>query len=615
MFVDQRPVPGLLDDVRDRSPEILRAFEEVTHRATSVSDPEDVEELLRLVGRRICALLGVNRFSAYIRGDDGLFYGKVGYCASEDIDERIRKLVTGPDGFTAEIVARRAPVLITDARNDPRTVQRTMREWAVRDMLGVPLVFQGEAIGIIYVDNEDDEHVYTDEQMRVAQVFGTLAAMAVRQAALYAQLTRRALVIDRQRRLLEEVAQAHKRLTDAALEGADVVATVRLLSDLVGKPVTFFTADHDLAAAATPAGLDPDAVDGRDRTALAAMADEARKRGASAILPAAPHSGIVHRQLVCPLIASEEVLGYLAVAELGSSIRPLDVKVVEQGATLLSLLVLTERRQAEAEGQAREDFLSDLLHGARGEAVLHRRAPLFGVDLDRPHVVVRFPVDPEVAVPGSERRVRLARRLGALCGGDMPLTIGLPGADMVLLALPEGPEAETLRDVGKAAASIVEELAPEMRYRGAAVSRPLRKVADYADAHRELRSLLETTRLLGQTRPRVVLASELGVVRLVVSGNGDDCRGFAEELLGPLIRYDHETQSELVVTLRRFLECGGQARATARALDVHENTVRYRLTRIAEVSAIDPGDLRTLLDARFALQVLDLLGDDSLPDI
>jgi sugar diacid utilization regulator len=602
-------VPVLLEDVR-RSPEILRAFEEVVVQASSVSDPEDVEELLRLVGRRICQLLDVSRFSAYIRGDDGLFYGKVGYCRTADIDDRIRKLVTGPDAFTTEIVDKRAPVLIMDARNDPRTVQRTMREWDVRDMLGVPLVFADEAIGIIYVDNEGEQHVYTDEQIRVAQVFGSLAALAVRQAALYAQLNRRALVIDRQRRLLEQVAQAHKRLTDAALGGADVAETVRLLSDLVGKPVIFFTPDSDVAAAATPLGLDGEVAGAGDRTGVAAMAAEVRHRGATSILPAAPHCGVVHRQLVCPLIADEEVLGYLAVAEVGSSIRPLDVKVVEQGAMLLSLLVLAERRQAEAEGQAREDFLSDLLHGVRGAPVLHRRAPLFGVDLDRPHVVVRLAVDPDAGLPSSERRGLLARRLVVPGGGDTPLHIGLPGADMVLLALPEGPDGQTLREVRRAVTSVVEDLAPQVRYRGAAVSKVLRRVEDYAEAHRELRSLLETTRVLGDGRPRVVLATELGVVRLVVAGGGNDCRRFAEDLLGPLGRYDRETQSDLVTTLRRYLECGGHIRATARALTVHENTVRYRLARIAEVSDVDPGDLRTLLDARFALQVLDLLGDD-----
>jgi K+-sensing histidine kinase KdpD len=153
-----------------------------------------------------------------------------------------------------------------------------MREWDVRDMLGVPLVFGDEAIGIIYVDNEDEEHVYTDEQIRVAQVFGSLAALAMRQAALYAQLNRRALVIETQRRLLEEVAQAHKRLTDAALGGADVAETIRLLSDLVGKPVLFFTPDLDVAAAATPAGLHAEAAGSGDRVALSTLAAEARRR-------------------------------------------------------------------------------------------------------------------------------------------------------------------------------------------------------------------------------------------------------------------------------------------------------------------------------------------------
>lgn len=601
-----RPAPVFLEDVRDRSPEILRAFQEVAVQATSVSEPEHLDELLRLVGRRVCELLDVNRFSAYIRGDDGFFYGQVGYCRTADIDDRIKKLVTGTDRFTQEIVATRAPVLVTDARNDSRTVQRTMREWGVRDMLGIPLVFNGEAIGIIYVDNEDEDHVYTDEQIRVAQAFGSLAALAVRQASLYAQLNRRALVIDRQRRLLEQVALVHKRLTDAALRGANVPQTIRLLSDLMGKPVILFSSECEVAATAAPPGVDAAPLVERSNPAqIAAMARE-RTRGAAAILPAAPHAGLPHRQLVCPLKADEEIVGHLAVVELGSSIRPIDVKVVEQGATLVTLLVIAERRQAEAEGQAREDFLSDLLQGGRDPSVLQRRAPLFGVDLDRPHVVVRLALAAEPGLPGSERRALLAARMATLLGGDAPLAISVPGADMLLLALPEGHDQQALGDVRRAVESLIDEMAARIRFRGAAVSKVARRIEDYAEAHRELRALLEATRVLADGRPRVVLATELGVLRLVVAGSGADSRQFAEELLGSLMRYDEETQSELLPTLRCYLECGAQVRATARALAVHENTVRYRLTRIAEVSAVDPNDLRSLLDVRFALQIIDL---------
>jgi DNA-binding PucR family transcriptional regulator len=130
-------------------------------------------------------------------------------------------------------------------------------------------------------------------------------------------------------------------------------------------------------------------------------------------------------------------------------------------------------------------------------------------------------------------------------------------------------------------------------------------VAEYARAHRELRSVLEATQAVAAGR-RVVLASELGVMRLVVAGTSGESRQFAEDLLGPLLRYDAETDSDLLPTLRCYLECGAQIRATARALSVHENTVRYRLNRIADVSAMDPNNIGSLLDARFALQILDL---------
>lgn len=614
------PSPILVGPVRDRYPEILRCFEEVAVRATSVSEPHELDELLRLVGQRICELLSVSRFSAYLRGDDGLFYGQVGYCLTADIDDEIKKLVSGTDRFTQEIVATRAPVLIDDAPNDPRTVQRTMRRWAVRAMLGVPLVFSDQTIGIIYVDNESDEHVYTAEEIQVAQAFARVAALAVRQAWLYAQLSRRTMVIDRQRRLLEQVADAHKRLTDAAIHGAGIPETLRVLADLVRKPVVFFTPEFTVAATAFPPGTEDPGMGRGDPEEMGRLFRRAHSGGTATVMPAAPGAGLAYRQLVCPLMVDERSVGHLAVIEVGSAIRPLDVKVAEQGATVLALLVLAERRQMEAEGQAREDFLTDVLHGARDAAVLARRAPLFGIDLEQPHVVVRLALEAEPGLGGSARRTLLAGRIAAALdhvgdtpgpGCATPLAVTVPGADVLLLTLPEGPDNQVLRDVRQAVERVIEELSDEAPVRGAAVSRVLRDVADYPRAHRELRAVLEATAAVAGGRRRVALASELGVMRLIVAGTGGESRQFAEELLGPLLRYDAETQSELLPTLRCYLDSGAQVRATARALSVHENTVRYRLMRIVEVSGIDPADMGGLLDARFALQILDLAGDDA----
>jgi sugar diacid utilization regulator len=609
--------PTLVGQVGDRYPDILRAFEEVAVRATGVAEPDDLHELLQLVGRRTCELLDVGRFSAFIRGEDGLFYGQVGYSrTADDITEGVQRLITGTDTFTEEIVAAQAPVLVTDATTNPLsgTAQRTLRRWAVRDMLGVPLVFSGEVIGIVYLDNEDQEHVYTGDEVQVAQVFASLSALAIRQAWLYAQLSRRALVIDRQRRVLEQTAEAHRQLTETAVRGADVPETLRVLAGLLNKPVLFLTSDFEVAADALPPGAEAHGAVCRGAAAhLSRMFREARPFGAAAILPAAPHLDLPYRQLICPLMADERAMGHLGVLEVGSRIRPVDVKIAEQGATVLALLVISERRQMEAEGQAREDFLTDLLHGARDPAVLNRRAPLFGLDLDRRHVVVRFALDPDPGLPARARRSLVSSRLTAALGGDDVLAVTVPGADVVLAALPDGPEPDAVRQVRQAVEQVLDEIASEVPLQGAAISPVLRRVEDYPRAHRELRSLLEATLVITADRPRVVLAGELGIMRLVLAGTSAESRQFAQDLLGPLMAHDTETQSELLNTLRSYLECGAQVRATARALSVHENTVRYRLSRVAEVSGIDPNDIGGLLDARFAIQILDLTGRPEPP--
>src|ERR1700722_11926668 len=194
--------------------EVVGAFEEVALLASS--DSADMNDVLRLVGRRLCELLRVSRCSVYLRRNDGRFQGQVGYCIGRrSIDAGVSKLVAGVsrDLFTAEIVRTAAPVLVRNAARDPRTIQRTMRQWGVRDMLGVPLVADGEVIGIIYVDNQGVHHDYTGRDVKLAQAFAGLSALAVRQAWLYRQLGERTEIIDEQRRILGESAAVHNRGT------------------------------------------------------------------------------------------------------------------------------------------------------------------------------------------------------------------------------------------------------------------------------------------------------------------------------------------------------------------------------------------------------------------
>jgi hypothetical protein len=72
--------------------------------------------------------------------------------------------------------------------------------------------------------------------------------------------------------------------------------------------------------------------------------------------------------------------------------------------------------------------------------------------------------------------------------------------------------------------------------------------------------------------------------------------------------YDAAHHTELVPSLRAWLDRLGDAISAARALHVHVNTFRYRLRRISEVGEVDLDDP----DTRFALLLeLRLLGDEN----
>jgi DNA-binding PucR family transcriptional regulator len=62
-----------------------------------------------------------------------------------------------------------------------------------------------------------------------------------------------------------------------------------------------------------------------------------------------------------------------------------------------------------------------------------------------------------------------------------------------------------------------------------------------------------------------------------------------------------EAGEVLLDTLTAFLDSGGALEATARALFVHANTVRYRLRRVAEVAGETPTDARGAFVLRMAL--------------
>lgn len=96
---------------------------------------------------------------------------------------------------------------------------------------------------------------------------------------------------------------------------------------------------------------------------------------------------------------------------------------------------------------------------------------------------------------------------------------------------------------------------------------------------------LDTARRTGG----VVHAADLATFQALLGRlDQEQLAPFAEQIARPLREYDAAHGTRLTETLRTFLDMGGAVGATSRALYLHPNTLRHRLSRIESLTGRDP---------------------------
>lgn len=167
--------------------------------------------------------------------------------------------------------------------------------------------------------------------------------------------------------------------------------------------------------------------------------------------------------------------------------------------------------------------------------------------------------------------------------------VGVQGSRQVVLV------SEPTVPAGVASAAVPERLAMGFGP-GPVVVGPV--ALDLARAHASARDALSALRAAPgwPAAPRPVAADDLLPERALA---GDAvARARLVAAIAPLA-----ANEELRTTLAVYLEGGGSIESCARALFVHPNTVRYRLRRVSEITALEPADPRDALVLRTAVIV------------
>lgn len=244
--------------------------------------------------------------------------------------------------------------------------------------------------------------------------------------------------------------------------------------------------------------------------------------------------------------------------------------------------VLTARR--ELVGQVVED----VVHRVLSESDARRRLLDHGLDVAAPHRVLFASAD----LPGDRIR-ELTWGLGQPWATDArePFVTALV-EDALLLVVADDLDAEEV------AASVLRHLvrrAPDARV---GVSAPRGGVAG-------LRLGFYEARQAARQGPGVHRAAPLSATGLLLGNLDLPLEDLGRSVLEPLLSHDREHGSDLVRTLRAYLENDCRAAPTGRALALHRNSLRYRLQQVERLTARDLGGLHDRMELWFALAALD----------
>ncbi len=146
-------------------------------------------DILQTIARKLGETFGLDRCAIFLTGERN----EVRLVASYE-DPTIRNLVVDLDRYPElrRAFESKETVFIPDAANDPtlRGIKATLDSRNVRSIIVVPISWQGNMIGAIFLRTERDAEPFSDADVRFTQTVAELTAKALRNAHRFEAATR-----------------------------------------------------------------------------------------------------------------------------------------------------------------------------------------------------------------------------------------------------------------------------------------------------------------------------------------------------------------------------------------------------------------------------------------
>jgi len=545
----------------------------VIESARDLSSRLDLPELLRTVVSRARRLLGsqVAWLSAYDASLDAFHV----LTADGALARGTGEMLAGRElGIVSVVVQTRLPFTTADYLHDTRfphdpKLDVTFREEGIAAVVGVPLLWEDEVIGLLFV--ADRYHrTHTAHNISILSTLATHAAVAIKNAMAFEQ-TQAALrsaeaahaQMERHAQSVQAAAEAHDQMTTLLAKGATLTSICQAVAEIMEGEVLVLDEVGQVMGRGTAPGYASQGGEayrphGAHSDALARALGESRRIGRSVVAYEA--EGETCR--LNAVIGGNDVLGAMLLFRT-AALDGVATRTFERCASIVGIVLLSRERAEASQSRDLSSLLRGLLAPRQDDLhLLSDRADRFGVDLSRPTTLLLL----ETRTPESGYLVRRLRSAPLL---PQVLFDDIDGVMTILCATTRADEVRRTID-----STARQHFGAE--YVGV-LSRPIVQPSEIPAIHASLRRALPVASRIGM-RGAIVGQNELALYSTLFETHDQaSLRAYLQNTIGALITHDAKRGSELVATLLAYFDCNQNAKAAAERLSIHVNTMRQRL--------------------------------------
>lgn len=286
--------------------------------------------------------------------------------------------------------------------------------------------------------------------------------------------------------------------------------------------------------------------------------------------------------IVTPIIIDGYLFGTITSWDYNIEFMEVDLAIQEKASRLLSLEFLRQKVKYEIEQQYKSEYLRDLLLNEDIDTRdLEERGRLYGLKETLPYflIIIR---DKNTLNKNNIFSERLTKVEALLKEIDADIIIGCLRKSLIIM-VPYKNQKINSKILDRIYLNSKKVIHQEVKL---GVGSTYQGLSGLRKSYREAEKAVTIGPAIKKDQT-IIYFEQLGVYRLIsLIKEKKELNHFYEEAIGDLLKYDQESDLDLVYTIEQYFKCNESLKETADKLYIHVNTLKYRLQKIKSLTGL-----------------------------